>query len=51
MAKVNTGIANHYVSTSEELQSALTEAQDNAMDDVIHIAQGTYVGNFVYASN
>jgi len=50
MAKVNTGIANHYVSTSEELQSALTEAQDNAMDDVIHIAQGTYVGNFVYAS-
>jgi len=50
MAKVSTGIANHYVSTSEELQSALTEAQNNGLDDVIHIAQGTYVGNFVYAS-
>ncbi len=50
MAVVSTGIANHYVSTSEELQSALTEAQNNALDDVIHIAQGTYVGNFVYAS-
>ena len=50
MAKVSTGIANHYVSTAAELQSALTEAQNNALDDVIHIAQGTYVGNFLYAS-
>jgi len=37
-------IANHYVSTTEELQSALTEAQNNGLDDVIHIAQGTYGG-------
>ncbi len=50
MPVVSTGMANHYVSTSEELQSALTEAQNNAMDDVIHIAQGTYAGNFLYAS-
>jgi len=44
-------IANHYVSTTEELQSALTEAQNNGLDDVIHIAQGTYLGNFVYVSS
>ena len=50
MAYVSTGIANYYVSTSAELQSALTEAQSNGLDDVVHIAQGTYVGNFVYAS-
>ena len=50
MAKVSTGIANHYVSTAAELQSALTEAQNNALDDVIHIAQGTYLGGFIYVS-
>jgi hypothetical protein len=38
------------VSSSAELQSALTTAQGNGSDDVIQIAQGTYVGNFVYAS-
>ena len=43
-------MATFNVSTSAELQSALTEAQNNGLDDVIHIAQGTYVGNFVDAS-
>ena len=43
-------MANHYVSTAAELQSALTEAQSNGLDDVIHIAQGTYIGSFTYAS-
>jgi len=38
------GPVEYFISTSEELQSALTEAQNNAMDDVIHIAQGTYGG-------
>ena len=38
------------VSTSTELQSALTTAQDNGSDDVIQIAQGTYSGNFLYVS-
>ncbi len=51
MAQVSIGITNHYVSTVVELQSALTEAQNNAMDDVIYIAQGTYTGNFTYVSN
>jgi PKD repeat protein len=38
------------VSTAGELQSALTEAQGNGQDDVIRIVQGTYYGNFIYAS-
>ena len=42
--------ANHYVSTSEELQSALAEAQNNGLDDVIHLEKGIYIGNFTYIS-
>lgn len=38
------------VSTAAELQAALTTAASNGEDDVIHIVQGTYNGNFVYAS-
>ena len=38
------------VSTAQELHDALTEAQSNGQDDVIHIVQGTYNGNFIYAS-
>jgi len=38
------------VSTPSELQSALTTAESNGQDDIIRIVQGTYHGNFVYAS-
>jgi hypothetical protein len=38
------------VGTSAELQTALTVAGTNTQDDVIKIQQGTYNGNFVYAS-
>ena len=51
MAKASTGMANHYVLTAAELQLALTEAQNNALDDAIHIAQGVYIGNFTYISS
>jgi DNA-binding beta-propeller fold protein YncE len=38
------------VATYEELQNALTQAADNGKDDIIHIVQGTYEGNFEYSS-
>ena len=38
------------VSDETELQSALTTAGGNGEDDAIQIVQGTYEGNFVYAS-
>ena len=38
------------VSTAQELHDALTEAQSNGQDDIIRIVQGTYNGNFIYAS-
>jgi hypothetical protein len=38
------------VDSASALQSALTTAQSNGEDDQIQIVQGTYVGNFVYAS-
>jgi len=38
------------VSDEAELQSALTTAAGNGEDDAIQIVQGTYEGNFVYAS-
>jgi nitrous oxidase accessory protein NosD len=37
-------------STAVELQAFLTEAIDNGQDDTIRIVQGTYNGNFIYAS-
>jgi hypothetical protein len=38
------------VSDAAGLQAALTQAASNGEDDIIKIQQGTYVGNFVYAS-
>ncbi|WP_462270123.1 hypothetical protein [Desulfobacter sp.] len=38
------------VSDAVELQDALTTSASNGEDDVVQIEQGTYVGNFVYAS-
>ena len=38
------------VSDSTDLQTALTTAQSNGEDDTIQIVQGTYNGNFTYAS-
>jgi parallel beta-helix repeat protein len=38
------------VSTSAELQNALTTAASNSEDDEIQIVQGTYLGNFIYGS-
>jgi hypothetical protein len=38
------------VSTSAELQNALTTAASNSQDDAIQVVQGTYYGSFVYAS-
>lgn len=38
------------VDTAEEIQAALTTAASNAQDDEVKIVQGTYVGNFVYAT-
>jgi len=45
-----TNAATFCVSTSEELQSALTIAETNGQNDVIQIVQGTYSGNFIYTS-
>jgi parallel beta-helix repeat protein len=39
------------VSTASELLSALDTAASNGANDVIHIVQGTYVGNFSYATH
>ena len=38
------------VDTAVGLQNALTTAASNAQDNEVQIVQGTYVGNFVYAS-
>jgi len=38
------------VSDATELQSALTTAESNGEDNTIQIVQGTYNGNFTYAS-
>lgn len=38
------------VPTDYALQAALTEAASNGEDDLIKIRQGTYIGNFTYAS-
>ena len=38
------------VSTSDELQNALTTAIGNSQDDIIKVQQNTYNGNFVYTS-
>ena len=40
----------HCVSTAQELHDALLEAASNYADDEIRIVQGSYVGNFIYAS-
>ncbi len=39
------------VGTSTDLQTALTTAESNSEDDLIHVQQGTYNGNFVYSSS
>ncbi len=39
------------VSNATELQNALTTAETNGEDDVIMVAQGTYMGNFTFASS
>lgn len=38
------------VSDAAGLQAALTETASNGEDELIKIQQGTYVGNFLYAS-
>ena len=38
------------VTSAASLQTALTTAASNGADDEVRIVQGTYVGNFVYAS-
>ncbi len=38
------------VNSAASLQTALTTAASNGVDDEVRIVQGTYVGNFVYAS-
>lgn len=38
------------VDTAIELQNALSAAASNGEDDQVQIVQGTYVGNFVYAT-
>ena len=38
------------VNTAVGLQNSLTTAASNGVDDEVWIVQGTYVGNFVYAS-
>ena len=38
------------VDSATELQSALTTASSNGEDDIVQIVQGTYSGNFAYAS-
>ena len=42
--------ATYCVANAAELTAALNNAKDNREDDVIKIQQGTYYGNFVYAS-
>jgi hypothetical protein len=42
--------ATYCVANEDDLQAKLTEAANNDEDDVIQIVQGTYLGNFIYAS-
>ena len=42
--------ATYCVSNATEFQTALTTAASNGSDDTIQIVQGTYSGNFTYAS-
>jgi hypothetical protein len=42
--------ANFCVSTAAELQNALSVAGTNSQDDLIRVQEGTYFGNFIYAS-
>ena len=46
----NSLAATFCVSSFEELEAALSAAQTNSQADEIHIVQGNYSGNFVYAS-
>ena len=39
------------VKSSSELQNALAEAASNDEDDIIKIARGTYIGNFIFDSS
>lgn len=39
-----------YVATAQELQNALTVAAANGANDVIHLTNGYYLGNFNYVS-
>ncbi len=48
----NQSMATTYcVANEANLIAAFNEAKDNGSDDVIKIQQGTYYGNFVYASS
>jgi len=38
------------VSNEADLSNALTIAKDNGEDDLVKVQQGTYNGNFIYAS-
>jgi parallel beta-helix repeat protein len=42
--------ANFCVANKDDLIAALNDAQNNGSDDLIKIQQGTYYGNFIYAS-
>lgn len=44
-------LMNHHVTNAAELHAALSNAQNNADDDVIKIARGTYAGNFSYVND
>ncbi len=46
-----TQAATFCVSDATEIQAALTTAAANGEEDLIHIVQATYVGNFIYTSN
>jgi hypothetical protein len=39
------------VDSADSLQTALATAASNGVDDEVRIVQGTYMGNFVYASS
>ncbi len=41
----------HQVQNATQLHAALTTSQNNGVDDTIRLAQGTYIGNFVYSSH
>jgi PKD repeat protein len=47
----STKAATFCVGTAGQLQDALTTAANNEEDDIIRVAQGTYVGNFAYSSS